>query len=70
LVCYLGAENNLGNIFMRLCKNQESKFDVLPILRNKEFFQDSLFSGLQDKLALENDESFPENDFNKFLDQR
>ena len=55
---------------MRLCKNQESKFDVLPILRNKEFFQDSLFSGLQDKLALENDESFPENDFNKFLDQR
>ena len=55
---------------MRLCKNQESKFDILPILRNKEFFQDSLFSGLQNKLALENDESFPENDFNKFLDQR
>ena len=58
-MCFLGAENNLGNIFMRLSKSQESKFEVLPILRNKEFFQDSLFSGLQNKLALENDESFP-----------
>jgi hypothetical protein len=55
---------------MRLFKNQESKFDVLPILRSKDFYQDSLFSGWQNKLALENDESFPENDFNKFLDKR
>lgn len=71
LVIFLGADCNIGSLFLKVCNCTDSplNLDIVPVVRREDSFKS--LSGLKQnnlRLSLDSDNSFPENEFFKLIE--
>jgi hypothetical protein len=71
LVLFLGADCNLGSLFLKVCSGTDSplNLDIVPVVRRDESLK--ALTGLKQnnlRLSLDTDNAFPEKDFCKIIE--